>query len=1171
MTRSISKLLCRLSVVLCLSTAGLAQTITGSVSGTVTDPSGAVIKDAKVTVTNVDTGIAVSDTTNAAGIYSVRFLQIGKYTVLTEANGFTRTSFGPFQLEIDQTAKVDLQLKVGGDTTKIDVAGSASPLLDTEDSTIATVLSANTIQNIPLNGRNWTSLTLFAAGATSGNPASFGGSGNANAIERNQNGGGVAEATVNGNRAEGNNYRLDGTEINETLNNLVGYNPNPDALGEMQIVSANAPAEFGNVNGGDVIAVTKSGTNQYHGSVGAFLEDYKLDANTWANKNVQPGNTFTSRNPYTQTQYSATFGGPVIIPHFFNGKDKLFFFADYFGTRYHSGGLATSSVLSAKMDTGDFSELLNPAIMCSSTGGVCPSQNSLIQLYNPYSTPTPYAPYVNNQIPVTNPVVAYLVAHPSVYPLPNLTPGTNSPVANNYRGAQQKGIYNNQYDIKIDYKVTSKDSLSARWLMGTAGNTQINPIAVTFPGASIYPDKGIALNEVHTFTPSIINEFRAGYTRIRWEQSNPLDTTGIFGANGNSIVGIPGKQAFQGFSAMSVTNLTTVGSSAGGTNFIDNTFLYGDNLTWQHGKHLVKAGVEFVRYEQNNFYPGNDGADGQFDFGSNGSSTVSYTSDPFVTGATQPSAAGYAPADFVLDRAGFVGIGSVAGRTGQRQWRDAYFLQDDWKLLANLTLNLGMRYEYFQPIYEVNNKEVNVNLSNGTLEFPGSIPAGSPAGSAVCANRGCYNTTYNGFEPRVGFSYQPAVKVVVRGGFGITRAMEGTGANLRITYNPPFQSSLEEYGSAPSTASTGTFYQVTGGFSPNATVNAANGGLLRSDAANYQPQTTNEYSLTTEYQINNFSSFKIGYVGESSSHLVQAANANQLTAPCVLNGVVQTNGSATGCSTADPAPFLALVGQSGTLFETISEGGANYNAVQLQYRQRTHAGLEYTFNYTYSRSMTNAVGFFGISDINGPSAYAQNAYNNRAEYGPAGGDVRNAVNGTLVYELPFGHGKMFGSNVNNFVAEAIGGWKMAMTGIVYSGAPVTVSGSDFAGTNNKTSRPNQISSIKPTGHTVANWFGGYTHGPGAGNKYADPVVGQYGNAAVGTERAPGFQQYDLSAYKDFQIYHEQKIGFRMDGFNLFNITSLGAPNNNFESTTFGQITSARSIQRQIQFSAKYQI
>jgi outer membrane receptor protein involved in Fe transport len=1153
-------------LLLCTPFAASAQTITGSVSGTITDASGAIVRGATVVVTNVDTGVAVTTTTNGDGIYNVRFLQIGQYKVEAKNKGFNNSGFGPFALEIGQDAKIDVKLTVGSSNTQVDVNGLMTPLLDTADSTLATTLTANTIQNIPLSGRNWSSLSLFVPGAVSTNPSTFGGAGNANSIERNQNGGGASQATVNGNRAEGNNYRLDGIEINETLNNLVGYNPNPDAIGELQVISANAPAEYGNVNGGDVIAVTKAGTNQFHGSLGMFLEDYKLDANTWSNKHFAPGTPFTARNPYTQSQYSATFGGPII-------KDKLFFFVDYFGTRYHSGGETTTSVLSAKMRTGDFSELLNPAIMCSSTGGVCPanSQNKLIQLYDPSNN---YAPYAANMgVPINNPVVAYLIAHPSIYPEPNLAPGVDSPVTNNYRGPSNTGIHNDQGDVRVDYTPTAKDRISARWLQGTAGDFTSSPLAVTFPGASLYPDKGIAINYVRTINPTLINEFRAGFTRIRWEQGNPADTTGLFGNNGNNVVGIPGTQAFAGFSAMWVTNLTTIGNSALGTDFADNTFQYGDNLTWQRGRHLFKFGVEFTRYQQNNYYPGNDGANGQFVFGNNGSNasgtTVSYTSNPFITGSNVIGAQGYAPADFVLDRAGFVGIGSVAGPTGQRQWRDAYFVQDDWKIRPNLTLNIGLRYEYFQPTYEVNNKEVNVNLANGTLEFAGKVPAGQPATSTVCPTRACYNASYNGFEPRVGFSYQPAPKLVVRGGFGITRAMEGAGANLRITYNPPFQSSLEETGTSASTASTGTSYQVTNGFSANANINASNGGLLRSIAPNLQPQYTNEYSLTTEYQINNFSTFKLGYVGELSQHLIQAANANQLNMPCILNGVVQTNGGATGCSAVDPAPYLALVGQTGTLFETVSEGMANYNALQVQYRQRTHLGLEYTLNYTYARAMTNATGFFGVSGINGPSPYAQNAYNNHAEYGPSGGDVRNAVNGTLVYELPFGRGKVFGTQVNHFVDEAIGGWKVAMTGIVYSGAPVTITANDLAGTNNKASRPNQISNIKVKTHTVNNWFGGLTSGP-TGNKYADPLPGQYGNASNGTERAPGYQQYDLSAYKDFTIYHEQKIGFRMDAFNLFNITSLGAPNNNFESNTFGQITSVRSPQRQIQFSAKYQ-
>ena len=629
-------------------------------------------------------------------------------------------------------------------------------------------------------------------------------------------------------------------------------------------------------------------------------------------------------------------------------------------------------------------------------------------------------------------------------------------------------------------------------------------------------------------------------------------------------MGIPGTQAFAGFSAQNVNGLSTVGSNAGGTNFIDNTFQYGDNLTWQRGKHLIKAGVEFIRYQQNNFYPGNDGANGQFNYGNNGNGTVSYTSNPFIAGT---SAKGYAPADFVLDRAAFVGIGGISGRTGQRQWRSAYFVQDDWKVRSNLTLNIGLRYEYFQPIFEVNNKEVNVNLANGTLEFPGSVPAGQPAGSTICPNRACYNATYNNFMPRLGFALQPNPRLVVRGGFGITKAMEGTGANLRLTYNPPFQSSLELYGVAPSTTTTGTFFKVENGFSASATPNFGS-GFYRANDPNLKPQVTNEYSLTTEYQVSNVSSVRIGYVGELSQHLIQAVAGNQLKTPCVIGGVLQTDPNSAACAIANPAPFKALVGQSGGLFETVSEGMANYNALQASYRQRASKGLEYTVNYSYARAMTNAVGFFGVAGINGPSPYAQNAYNNSAEYGPAGSDVRHSLNATAVYAVPFGRGKQFGSHTNFLLDEILGGWKVAGTAVVYSGAPVTISGPDVAGTNNKTARPNQVSNIKVTSHTVNNWFGGI--GNIDNGKYATPANGTYGNAAVGTERAPGYQQYDFAAFKDFTIFHENRIGFRADAFNALNQTSLGAPNSDSTSAQFGQITSVRSPQRQIQFSAKYQ-
>ena len=1158
MTRFIHKFVLSFAIALCLGTVALAQTITGSVTGTVTDPSGAVIKGAKVTVTNVDTGISVSDITNAVGIYNLRFLQIGKYQVLTEAKGFTKTSFGPFQLEIDQTAKVDMKLSVGGDSTKVDVASNSLPLLDTEDSTIATTLTANTIENMPMNGRNWSTLTLFTPGSIATNPSSFGGSGNGNAIERNQFGGGNGQANVNGNRAEGNNYELDGIEINETLNNLVGYNPNPDAIGQLQVISANASAEYGNVNGGDVLAVTKSGTNAYHGSAGIFLEDYLLDANTWANKDVPTGTAFTPRNPYTQTQFSGTFGGPIL-------KDKLFFFVDYFGTRYHKGGLTTASVLTQKMRNGDFSELLDPTIMCSAGGGVCAANGgsgALIQLYDPTNN---YAPYANNQIPVSNTVFAYLAAHPQYYPLPNLPAGSNSPVLNNYRGNTQSIIYNNQGDIKVDYTPTAKDRFSARWLQGQAGDFTVNPIALTFPGSNLYPDKGLALDYTRTISSAVVNNLRAGYTRVRWIQGDPTDSTGQFGSNGDKVVGIPAAQAFPGFASQTiqnVSNFTNVGSAAGGTNFIDNTFQYTDTLSWQRGHHLLNFGVSAVRYQQNNFYPGNDGANGQFDF--NGV----YTSDPSISGAS-----GYALADWALDRSSFSGIGAVTGRTGQRQWRSAYYVQDDWKVRTNLTLNLGLRYEYFQPIYEVNNKQANVNYATQLYEYAGSVPTGAPAGSTVCPTRACVNSTYNNWMPRLGFSYQPLDKLVLRGGFGITKALEGTGANLRLTYNAPFETSFEATGTSPSSSSTGTFLQEKNGFTaPNGQSNP--GGFPRTEPANIKPQVTNEYSLTLEYQFNNYSSLTVGYVGELSEHLIQAAEGNQLRASCLINGVAvdpTKSANTASCANTDPAPFLSLVGENGFVFETVTEGAADYNALQAQYRQRAFKGLEFTVNYAYAHAFTNSVGFFGVAGVNGQSPYAQDAYNNHAEWGPAGSDVRHSLNATAVYELPFGRGKEFGSNVNRITDEAIGGWKLSMTALDYSGLPVTISANNVSYVNNNccASRPNQISDVRVSNHTLNNWFGGIgTSGTG---KYAAPAAGTFGNAHVGTERAPGFQQYDFSLFKDFAVWREQKLNFRVDAFNALNMTSLGNPSNNFSSpSNFGQITSVKSVPRQLQISAKYE-
>src|SRR5580698_727395 len=355
-------LCCSLLLLIALITTGttLAQTITGNITGTVTDPNGAVIPNATVIAKNTGTGVETPVTTNDSGTYTIRFLPIGQYQVTISASGFVTSQYHPFQLEINQTVKIDGKLQIGTTTQTVSVEASVSPLLNTNDATRGIVLSTNEIQNVPLNGRNFSSITLFVPGAVNSDPTGLTGN---NAIERNTFNNGIV--SVNGNRNQANNYTLDGIDMNEGQNNLIAYNPAPDAIQEIKVISANAPAEYGNANGGDVVNVLKSGTNRFHGSAYAFLQNANLDANTWGNKHQIP---IVPINPYTQTIFGGTIGGPII-------HSKLFFFADYEGVRRHTGGTGLASVLTGDMRTGNFSALNNVGI----------------QLYNTQNNFTPYA------------------------------------------------------------------------------------------------------------------------------------------------------------------------------------------------------------------------------------------------------------------------------------------------------------------------------------------------------------------------------------------------------------------------------------------------------------------------------------------------------------------------------------------------------------------------------------------------------------------------------------------------------------------------------------------------------------------------------------------------------------------------------------------------------------
>jgi len=1140
-----------------------AQTITGTIRGSVTDSSGAVISKASITVTNDATGVKTSTTSDASGVYNFQFLSIGSYTVTVTASGFKTAQIGPLALEIDQIAQVNIKLEVGSVSTTVNVSADTAAILQTQNSTLGTTVSTNTIENLPLSGLNFQVAGVFVPGAVL---PRFDLEGSSSGFERDTTP--ATAPSFNGNRQQGNNYILDGMEINEATNNLVGYNPAPEAIQEMRTITGNADAEYGDVNGGEFVMVTKGGTNQYHGSTYWYYENQYLTANLWSNKNHPVP---IAKGIFHQSQFGATFGGPAI-------KNKLFFFGDYLGTRNISAGTGTASVATANMrkqangttcalgTNCDFSELLTTA-------------NGAIQLYNPAVSATNLtggytnaSPYTNNQIPLVNPVAAYLFAHPEIYPMPNRAADTNTPDRNNYGAPTAGVIRNNQGDLRVDWTATSKDSLMFRYSDGDAYDFAPKVVLpITFPANNDYPFHSGVVNWVRTFSPSLVNQARAGYSRIQWFNGAPTDPTGKFGLSGNQTVGIPAKQAYAGFSQINLSSFeTNVGSAGIVQNFLDNIFDYGDDLIWQHGKHVTKFGVQFVRYQQNYYYAGNYGALGQFIYGGY------YTKNTAGGG-------GYGFADFVLDQATSVDVGGVAGPVGQRQYRDAYYVQDDWKLGPNLTLNLGVRYGYDQPWYEVNNKELNVDISKAsqcTAANDTSNPCLLFAGKNG-ASRALYDAYHNEWMPRFGFAWQFDPKIVLRGGYGITDYLEGSGVNLRPTLNPPFFPQFVNAPATPSKTTPGTPLSIKSGFS-----NGGQAPITQYNAwdKHIRPTAVQQFNLTMQYLLSSNTTAQMGYVGEIGQRLIVPASPNQWT---------QAN---VGTS----APFYNLVGSGGYVVLTNSEGVENYNALQATVHHSQGGGLEYTLNYTWARAMTNNPGFFGISGVNTASAYWQNYFDPKSDYGPSGFDVRQSVNGTAVWQLPFGRGRKFGNNWNTALDEALGGWKLSGDTILHTGFPTNMTGSNNGGFHARTARANQYRPLHVVNQSVRHWFGtdpsanpcsgpdsqnassGFPNNNGGVCAYGSDSAGQFGSARVNNgPRAPGYRIVDLSLFKSFPTYEAQALTFRVDAFNVGNIASYAAPAyvsaaNGVSPATWaaggsveGQITSTLSPARQLQLSLIY--
>jgi len=1190
----------------------MCQTITGNIGGRVTDPAGAVVPGVRVTATNTATNVTSSTATDKDGIYSIRFLPVGQYTVRFEATGFTSQLTAPITLELAQTAEVDAALKVGSTATSVDVNAGTAPILNTTDGTITTTISRTLVDSLPINGHNFIELAQMVPGSTVADGNQWNGAGQSspnNSGERVQSF--ATLPNINGNRTYTTNFTIDGISIVDTGANLSNgygtpaYNIAPEAVQEVSIIASVPPAEYGD-GATQIAVVSKSGTDQYHGSVDGYLQNYLMDANLFQNKRVLPGQAFSPRSHYTQKIFNATAGGPVPLLN-----KKLFFFSDYEAYRKPSGGFSRTNVplnawrgnttSNSSTDTS-VSPLAGYAYFGSAVPQLYDSQNGFKPLNQTIGGVT-----YQNLVPINNPVAKFLFANPALLPLPNVAPSA-APVQSNYQGVTKSLTRNDQGDMKVDWTPTDKDRISGRWSEGDADDgTTIALVPVTFPGVNDFPFKQLALFYTRTIGSSIVNEARAGFTRMHYN-SYALDLSGKF-SNGESEVGIPWPNDLSGFSAQNFTESTnSTGVSgfgtAGSANLaLDNQFSYGDNLTWQHGRHISKFGVQLFRV-QNNFYQNNSGGLlGSFNY------SGAFTGDP-AAGA----AVGYDFADFLLDYASSYSVSLQTGDIGLRQGRLAVFAQDSYKVTPNLTVNYGLRWEYDQPMYEAHNKLSDINPTTGALEIAG----------VNGVSRSIYSPTWDDFDPRVGFAWNPEFldkRMVIRGGVAVTTYMDYNLLHPHVG-NAPFHIGISRPANTPTATSSGTPFAVTDGFG---TTGASTTGVSFNAWGALKPMWEPQYSLVTEYAINDRQSVSLAYVGNIVQHLGDVRNINQSS---TVGSSTSTNGYQPFYNVAvSTATGNVSVGTSSVqLYE--SEAYSNFNAGEASYRLRPSYGLEFQLNYTFSKALGNTSGPVAVNDNNVAGGDPQNNFCLKCEYGPSASDSRHMLNSSWVYDMPFGRGKQFGGSAPAWLDEVIGGWRLSGSAALFSGQPNTITANGSTGaTGTGTLRANHYRPMKLAGHRVDGWYqttggGSYAANPGLDGKtsygysyviagdwgtdpsalnsgaaaapvgqtptcgnsgtddgvcaYGQPAVANpgsapvFGTANVGSERAQGFRQIDGSLHKAWKLYETHELVFIADAYNVFNITSY---NNQGRTTgggsTWGYVQSTRSEPRQIELELKY--
>jgi hypothetical protein len=1145
-----------------LPNSTFAQDVTATITGTVTDPSGAPIPGATATAMSVERGTLFSTVTNDAGVYRIPQLLVGNYALRVEKTGFQTTTFPAFTLVMNQVARIDATLKIGQISQTIEV-NSQAPLLKTETTEVALVTNSATNDALPLGTRNYVELTMLAPGAVHPDPSMF------NTGDNVMNG---ARPFINGNREQSDNFLLDGLDNNEVSDNLLGYTPAPDAIEEFNLITNNAPAEFGNFMGGIVSASIKSGTNQFHGDVWEFFRNDVLNANQWENK-INPTAAPLPRPAMRYNMFGGTVGGPIV-------KSKLFFFADYQGQRFDFP------------PTASYISVFTPAEMQGNFGALL-TQPTPVQLYNPCAgttgqngtacvVATTRAPFPGNQIPASmiSPVVAALFTS-ALYPK-----AVNNNLTNNALQDVGNSLNSNQGDIRIDYRASSNNQISGRFTRAMQVDPTSNSQPLLGNAAVTAPIWSTVGDWTHTLSPAVVNDMRFGWNHVvlntgtAWDPSigNFGTSIGIPNSNPSGLIGLLALDFGGGTPSQPGAGiLTNLGNSMVTQSFNSQVWQYDDSLTWTRGRHTLKLGGEYMFDIITVFYSGNSGSLGGITFGPNFTASAAINPAPNT---------GQGMADFFLGLPTSFGRGLSSGNWVQTSNIFAGFAQDSWRVTDHLTLNLGLRYEAHTPWIERNDQQTNYNIATGQIEYANQNGA----------SRALYNGSYGGkaVQPRLGFAYTPGGrfggKTVIRGAFTISDYLEGTGTNLRLPLNPPYDGGATTGGefqtqyllqSLPGTTlSQGIIAPPPAGLTcPN--LSCFDGAVLRLWDPNVQPAIDDQTNLTIQHQFAGTTTLQVGYVGQVAYHLMVPFYYGQAVAE-----------PASACSTPPctaPSPFFAngvgpqllnaINSTGGTVSGTQSNGRMMYNALQAILQKNMKGGLQYQISYTYSKCMTNNSGYYGTGSnqrgSSNASPYWQNIYDPAAEWAPCYFDETHNLTAYAIYELPFGQDKRFGANMSKALNSIVGGWTVSPILTLHAGFPLALSTNvvDPTGTQSRGLRPDCDGSNTVYGRRQA------PAGVGGGflwfdtSNYSNPTTG-FGTCApqLGRLRGPGYYNWDISLQKNFQLSERFRLQFRSEFLNAFNRVNLAANNATGNFTTVGTptfgVTQFSQPAREVQFALK---